>query len=134
MRGPSVDVEAESTEDATTGMLTGAEAQRLHALHGLSDAPAPELPRLDDDGLLWFGRRWVAVSDSQLTVVAYLLDRPNQLVRTDAIRSTYVSAGRSGHPRSVGAMLARVKRRFAAVGITLHAGHSKGVFLELPTG
>jgi hypothetical protein len=111
---------------------TGREAQLVHERRALAVPSAPEPPRLDEDGLLWFDRRWVVVSDSQLNVVRYLLDHPNQLVRNDAIRSTYMRAGQSGHPGSVRTMMNRVRRRFAAVGLTLHCVHSKGVILELP--
>lgn len=89
-------------------------------------------PRLDADGLLWAGRSWVVIPDTQLCVVRLLLDHPNELVSTAAITATYVHHGSSGHRASVRTMLNRVVARFAAVGLELHLVRGKGALLDLP--
>ncbi len=90
-------------------------------------------PRLDEDGLLWCDKRWVVIPDTQLCIVELLLERPNALVRTATITTTYVRNGSSGHPASVRTMLNRLVRRFAQVGLTLHLVRGKGVIFEPPS-
>lgn len=89
-------------------------------------------PRLDADGLLWAGRSWVVIPDTQLCVVELLLAHPNALVTTAAITATYVRNGSSGHRASVRTMLNRVVARFAAVGLEVHVVRGKGALLEVP--
>jgi len=111
---------------------SGSELQDLYDTIGRHTPPAPEPPRLDDDGLLWNGRRWVVVPEAQLAVVQLVLDHADQLVRTALIRSTYMRTGSSGHPASIRTMVNRVAGRFADVGLTLHLVRSKGVIFEWP--
>jgi hypothetical protein len=100
-------------------------------LQSILPTPAAPRPRLDEDGILWVGRRWVVIPDAQLGVVELLLSHPNELVRTNTVVTTYMRGGSSGHPASVRTMLHRVVRRFAEVGLTLHVVRFKGVILEL---
>ena len=100
-------------------------------LETIAPSPAVPRPRLDDDGILWVGRRWVVIPDAQLGVAELLLAHPNELVRTSTIVTTYMRGGSSGHPASIRTMLHRVVRRFGEVGITLHLVRFKGVILEL---
>jgi hypothetical protein len=109
----------------------------MHAIDdptGVGHTPTPpvEQPRLDEYGLLWVGRRWVAIPDAQVPVVRLLLESPDQLVRTTTIKTTYMRTGSSGHPASIRTMINRVVGRFAAVGLTLHTVHSKGLIYESP--
>jgi hypothetical protein len=92
----------------------------------------PVQPRLDDDGLLWFGRRWVVIPDAQIPVVELILEHPYQLVRTATLKATYMRAGCSGHPASIRTMINRVVGRFARLGLTVHTVHSKGLIYEPP--
>jgi hypothetical protein len=89
-------------------------------------------PRLDGDGLLWSGRRWVVIPDTQLCVVELFLTHPNELVKTTTITATYLRNGSSGHPSSVRTMLNRVVARFEAVGLELHVVRGKGALLDVP--
>ena len=119
-------------EVTAPGARSGAELQHLDNTIGRDDPPTPQRPRLDDDGLLWNGRRWVVVPEAQLAVVQLVLDHPDQLVRTASIRSTYMRTGSSGHPASIRTMVNRVAGRFADVGLTVHLVRSKGVIFEWP--
>lgn len=93
---------------------------------------ARQLPRLDGDGLLWSGRGWVVIPDTQLCVVELLLAHPNEVVTTAMITATYVRNGSSGHRSSVRTMLNRVVGRFASVGLQLHLVRGKGALLDVP--
>jgi hypothetical protein len=125
-------VSTDLSEVTTSGTYSARELQHLYESAGLDHTPTPEPPRLDDDGLLWNGRRWIVIPEAQLTVVQLVLDHPDQLVRTASIRSTYMRTGASGHPASIRTMVNRVARRFADVGLTLHLVRSKGVLFEWP--
>lgn len=93
---------------------------------------AREQPRLDADGLLWAGRSWVVIPNTQLCIAELLLAHPNELVTTAALTTTYVRNGSSGHRASVRTMVNRVVGRFAQVGLQVHVVRGKGVILELP--
>lgn len=104
---------------------------RLSVLSDRADRVRTQ-PRLDADGLLWAGRSWVVIPDTQLCVVELLLAHPNALVTTAAITATYVRNGSSGHRASVRTMLNRVVARFASVGLEVHIVRGKGALLEVP--
>lgn len=85
---------------------------------------------LDTDGLLRFGSRWVAIPDAQLPVVELLVERPHQLVRTEAIVEAYASAGGCDGPGAIRTLLARINGRVKGVGLTLRSVRGRGVVLE----
>jgi hypothetical protein len=127
-----VHANADLVEVAVPVTRSGSELQHLYDTIGRDNPPAQEPPRLDGDGLLWNGRRWVVVPEAQLAVVQLVLDNPDQLVQTTSIRSTYMRTGSSGHPASIRTMVNRVANRFREVGLTLHLVRSKGVIFEWP--
>ena len=104
---------------------------RLDALAQRADQ-ARRLPHLDDDGLLWFGRRWVVIPDTQLCIAEVLLAHPNELVGTATLAAIYVRHGSSGHPASIRTMLNRLVGRFERVGLQVHLVRGKGALLEVP--
>lgn len=106
-------------------------ADLVARLSALSER-AREEARLDADGLLWAGRSWVAIPDTQLCIAELLLAHPNELVTTAVLTTTYVRNGSSGHRASVRTMVNRVVERFAQVGLQVHVVRGKGVLLELP--
>jgi hypothetical protein len=111
---------------------SGEELQRLYCQEvALISAPRAR-PHLDDDGLLWNGRRWVVIPAAQVDVAQQLLDHPDQLVRTGTITSVYMRRGASGHPASIRTMVNRLARRFGEVGLTVHLVRGKGLILEGP--
>jgi two-component system, OmpR family, response regulator len=89
----------------------------------------PAQPALDQDGLLHFDGRWVAVPDTQLPVVDLLVRNIDRLVRSDDIRHAYVSAGGSGKPSSFRTVIRRIGERLAEVGLKLHVIRHRGVIL-----
>lgn len=93
----------------------------------------PAVPVLDEDGLLRFGDRWVAIPDAQLGVVGLLLARPMKVVRYDEIVEQYGRSGGNPTWSAVRSMLVRLGARFRAVGLELVAVRSRGVRLALPS-
>jgi hypothetical protein len=86
-------------------------------------------PVLDDDGLLWFQGRWVAVPDAQLPVVDLLVRNYKRLVHNDDLRDAYQSAGGSGTIASLRSLISRVNQRLAQLGLVLEVIRRRGVLL-----
>jgi hypothetical protein len=89
-------------------------------------------PVVDGDGLLWWGDRWVAIPAAQLPIVELLVSRVRDLVRRDELVSAYVATGGSPNPIAVKAMLGRLVKRFAQVGLLLHSVRGRGYLLDAP--
>jgi hypothetical protein len=86
-------------------------------------------PTLDQDGLLHFDGRWVAVSDTQLPVVDLLVRNVDTLVRNDDLRAAYQSAGGSASSSSFRTLIGRIAHRITRVGLQLHVIRRRGVML-----
>lgn len=93
---------------------------------------AAHAPVVDDDGLLWWGDRWVAVPDAQLPIVQLLVARVRQLVRKEDLLRTYEAHGGSPNPVAMKAMLGRLVKRFERVGLDLRAVRGRGYLLDAP--
>ena len=93
------------------------------------DTPGEGRPRLDEDGLLRVGDRWVAIPDAQLAVVALLVDGFGRVIRREQIAAAYIEAGRSGHDTSIRSLISRVSERVSRVGLRLHTVRGRGVML-----
>lgn len=91
-------------------------------------------PVLDEDGLLRFDGRWVAITDIQIPVVDLIVRNHGHLVRNADIQAAYGSAGGSATSGSVRTLVQRLRTRVAAVGLRLHVVRSRGVILEPDTG
>lgn len=87
------------------------------------------LPRLDEDGLLRVGDRWVAIPDAQIAVVELLVDRYGRLVRKEALAEAYVRGGHSGQEASIRSLMCRVSRRVSQLDLKLHTVRGRGVML-----
>lgn len=88
-------------------------------------------PLLDDDGLLRFRGRWVAIPDAQLRVVALLVARLGVLVRRDEIAAAYAAGGGTANDNTISTVLFRLRHRFAEVGLVLQFVRGRGVILEV---
>jgi DNA-binding response OmpR family regulator len=88
------------------------------------------LPVLDDDGLLRFNGRWVAIPDSQLAPLRLLLDRAGRIVRMSEIEDVCGRAGISRKPASIRTMLRRLDQRCSQVGLRIAHVRSRGFVLK----
>ena len=91
----------------------------------------PTIPTLDPDGLLRHRGRWVAISDSQLPVVALLVSRLGRLVRESEILAAYVQAGGSGSQASFRSLVHRVRGRLGELGLELRSVRGRGFVLDI---
>lgn len=107
---------------------------RCRTLSHRAREPAPRVPVLDEDGLLWVGNRWVALTGTQVPVARLLLSHLDRVVRFEAIVAAYERAGGSGHPASVRTLVARIGVRVRSVGLDLISVRRRGVILTRPAG
>jgi hypothetical protein len=103
-------------------------------MHEAERADAPgELalaPTLDEDGLLRFRGRWVAITDTQILVVELIVRNYGRLVRNGDLRAAYRRAGGSDTTGALRSLLHRLRLRVASVGLDLHVVRDRGVILE----
>jgi hypothetical protein len=90
----------------------------------------PALPMLDDQGLLRFNNRWIAITDTQIPVVALIVRRHGRLVRNADLTAAYRSAGGCDSQGAIRVLVHRLRKRFAAVGLRLHVIRDRGVVLQ----
>ena len=85
---------------------------------------------LDDDGLLRFGGRWVAVPDGQLPVVELLVTRQGHLVRNEELLDAHKQGGGVATDASLRPLIHRLRTRVSRIGLVLHVVRGRGVVLE----
>jgi hypothetical protein len=95
------------------------------------DAPQPDAPILDDDGLLRFQGRWVTIPDTQIPVVDLLVRNLGRVVRNSEVQTAYAGAGGSQTVTSLRSLVHRLGRRVAEVGLQLHVVRSRGLILDV---
>jgi len=86
-------------------------------------------PVLDDDGLVRFRGRWVAVSDAQLPVVEYLIRNFRRLVTHDELARIYRDNGGGTTDAARRNFVRRIATRLAQIGLRLHIVRKRGVIL-----
>jgi hypothetical protein len=79
--------------------------------------------RVDDD-------RWIDLPATPRAVVALLVERFGELVSNDEIARAYLEHGGSVQDSARKAMIVRVRRRVAELGLTLHSIREAGYLLD----
>jgi two-component system, OmpR family, response regulator len=93
---------------------------------------APRKPKLDDDGVLTWASRWVALSPSEALLAAVLLENFSSMVN----RHTLVAATQSPDDlrrNSLDVQLHRLRRRLAPTGLVVRTVRKRGYVLEADT-
>ena len=103
---------------------------RSEHLHTRATALNPPALVLDDDGLLWLGEAWVAITDAQLPVVRLLVDHRDRVVRIEALVEAYVAGGGSDHPASMRTLMSRLSSRLGRLGLELVTVRRRGMILR----
>lgn len=93
-------------------------------------ASATPAVHLDEHGLLWVGPRWVPIPRSQAAVLSLLVARHGRLVSSEELRAAYVADGGVGDVAAMKAVMVRLGRRVAEVGLRLHNLRGRGSLLE----
>jgi DNA-binding response OmpR family regulator len=88
-------------------------------------------PAVDEDGVLWVDGRWLSLPESQVSIVEILLLRRGRLVSTDELRRAYARRGGSTDEVAFKAVMPRVARRLAEVGLQVHTVRGRGALLDL---
>lgn len=90
------------------------------------------LPTIDDDGLLHFDSRWVALSPVEQSLGAALVERFGAVVGRDALARR---AWPTGAPtrNALDVHVLRLRRRVAAVGLEVRTVRSRGYLLQIST-
>lgn len=129
------------------GTLTGAERWRLtrvvvlqpvdHEDEAAATAATTEsgddvelLPTLDEDGLLRYRGRWVAVPEAQLPLVRLLLDRFQTTVSDAELLETFGAGPGSRAKRRLAGALHRLRARVDECGLTLCRVRARGYILD----
>lgn len=104
-----------------------ARSEHLRSRVEAMDAPVPVL---DEDGLVWVGQAWVAVTLGQVPVARLLVDNCDRVVRFELLVEAYVAGGGSDHPGSVRTLLSRLGTRLAPLGLELVTVRRRGMLLK----
>ncbi len=112
-----IPVEEEDVQARLAGLVA---RRRLHAT---------ALPELDDDGVLRFAARWVALPPVEARLTDALLDRFGAVVSRGALAR---AGWPQGAPRrnALDVHVVRLRRRLAPVGLAIRTVRSRGYLLE----
>jgi DNA-binding winged helix-turn-helix (wHTH) protein len=94
----------------------------------MDDLDAPEL---DEDGLLRFGGRWVALTPVQSRVVALLLHRFGDTVTTYDDLRTAAWGATTRSPQALATLIKRLRRRIEPLGLDVLTVRLRGYVLDV---
>jgi hypothetical protein len=103
----------------------------LEAMEQLGSTTAGTLggPYLDDDHLLRFEDKWVAIPPALRRLTRLFLDNYLTPVSRDTMREVYRRAGHETSPSSLSGLIYRLDVRVATVGLELHRIYHRGLLL-----
>ncbi len=81
--------------------------------------------RLDEDGLLWRGRRWVALPPTEMRIIAHFLENAQRVVRRSELEQA-AWPNETRRPRSLDARLHRLRTRIAPLGLGVKSIRQRG--------
>jgi DNA-binding response OmpR family regulator len=89
-----------------------------------------ERPTLDDDGLLRYGGRWVAIPDTQLGIATLLVHNVGRLVHNADVRRAYQASGGTGTDASLRSAVHRLRHRIGQLDLLLRVVRDRGLVLD----
>jgi DNA-binding response OmpR family regulator len=95
----------------------------------LTPLAEPEVPVLDEDGLLHSGGRWVSLPPVEARLARAMLDRYSAVVSRDALARAGWPQGAPGR-NALDVHVLRLRRRLAPVGLAIRTVRSRGYLLE----
>jgi hypothetical protein len=87
-------------------------------------------PILGDHGLLWRGKRWVALSPIEARLTEAFIARPGRVLSRARLEKTGWPDG-SPNDRSVDARIKALRRRIAPIGLRIHTVRGQGYIAEI---
>lgn len=87
------------------------------------------VPRVDADGLVWSGERWLHLGDAQRAAARALVERFGQVVPTDDLAAAVAAAGASAHPGAMRALTLRLRERFDELDLAVRTIKGRGLML-----
>ncbi len=87
-------------------------------------------PVLEDEGIVRVGDRWVDIPSAQVPVLELLVAHFGELVYGEAIEKVYLNHGGGPRVSSHKAMVVRLRRRLAVLGLALHSVRDRGYLLD----
>jgi DNA-binding winged helix-turn-helix (wHTH) protein len=102
---------------------------RVEGLRRRVESREPAVPRLDDDGVLRVGSRWVSLPPVEARLTAAMLERFGAVVSREAL-------GRAGWPdgtpgrNALDVHVLRLRRRLTPVALAIRTVRSRGYLLE----
>ena len=87
-------------------------------------------PVVDEQGICWVDDRWVDLSPPQAAVTVVLVANFGEVVSIDDISTVVADAGASVAMSACKAMITRLRRRLAALGLMLHNVRDRGYLLD----
>jgi DNA-binding response OmpR family regulator len=89
----------------------------------------PEVPRLDEDGLLHSGGRWVSLPPVEARLARAMLERYGAVVSRDALARAGWPQGAPGR-NALDVHVLRLRRRLGPIGLAIRTVRSRGYLLE----
>lgn len=107
---------------------------RADRLRRLAEARVEPAPRLDDDGVLRLGDRWVALPPVEARLTAALVDRYGAVVSREALARAGWPLGAPGR-NALDVHVLRLRRRLVPLALAIRTVRSRGYLLEAgPSG
>lgn len=106
---------------------------RITALEQRAMGHAPDVPSLDDDGVLRFGAQWVSLPPVEARLTQVLVERFGAVVGRDALARVGWPEGAAGR-NALDVHVLRLRRRLASVGLVIRTVRSRGYLLEAAHG
>jgi DNA-binding winged helix-turn-helix (wHTH) protein len=102
---------------------------RVEGLLRRVESNLPEAPRLDEDGVLRVGRRWVSLPPVEARLTAALLERFGAVVSREALGRAGWPDGTAGR-NALDVHVLRLRRRLSPVSLAIRTVRSRGYLLE----
>ena len=102
---------------------------RVAALSMRARAHVTAVPKLDSDGVLRFGTRWVSLPPVEQRLTTALLERFGAVVSREALTRAGWPDGAPGR-NALDVHVLRLRRRLVPVGLAIHTVRSRGYLLE----
>jgi DNA-binding response OmpR family regulator len=103
----------------------------IAAAYSPSSFEGIDAPVLDEDGLLRFGGRWVALTPVQARVAALLLDRFGATVTTHEELRVAAWGASDRSPQALTTLVKRLRRRVEPLGLDVRTVRLRGYVLDI---